>query len=91
MADGGQELYPDLPTKAASLCYSLVMNHPFIDGNKRTAFACCDVFLQLNGLEIAASEVNVVRTMLDLAAGTLDNAQLVTWITDHVSTLPADV
>jgi death on curing protein len=54
MAFGGQELYPSLADKAAALSFSLVCNHPFIDGNKRVEHAAMETFLVLNGWEIAA-------------------------------------
>ena len=50
----GRGLYPSLADKAAALCFSIVMNHPFLDGNKRTAHAAMEAFLQLNGHELSA-------------------------------------
>ncbi len=55
MTFSGDDLYPTLPEKAATLCFSLAMNHPFVDGNKRTAHAAMEVFLILNGFEIRSS------------------------------------
>ncbi|WP_231867032.1 type II toxin-antitoxin system death-on-curing family toxin [Anabaena sp. 4-3] len=52
MTFGGEELYPTLVDKAAAIGFSLVMNHPFIDGNKRIGHAAMEVFLVMNGLEI---------------------------------------
>lgn len=52
---GGDDLYPDLASKAAALGHSLIQNHPFVDGNKRIGHAAMEVFLLLNGHEIAAS------------------------------------
>lgn len=52
MTFGGAELYPTVVEKAASLGFSLIQNHPFVDGNKRTAHATLETFLVLNGYEI---------------------------------------
>src|SRR6266550_2134903 len=52
---GGKELYPNLAAKAAALGYSLIQNHPFVDGNKRVGHGALEVFLLLNGHEIAGS------------------------------------
>jgi death-on-curing protein len=63
----GQDLYPDLPAKAAALCFSLVLNHPFVDGNKRIGHAAMETFLMVNGHELHASLDEQERVMLDLA------------------------
>lgn len=55
MSFGGAELYPTLAEKAAALCFSLVMNHPFIDGNKRIGHAAMETFLVLNGYQLDAN------------------------------------
>jgi death on curing protein len=55
MTFGGEDLYPTVVDKAAALGFSLVMNHPFVDGNKRIGHAAMETFLVLNGLEIYAS------------------------------------
>ena len=54
MTFGGSDLYPTIADKASALGYSLIKNHPFMDGNKRTGHAAMEVFLVLNGLEIQA-------------------------------------
>jgi death on curing protein len=54
MAFGGIELYPSLEEKAAALCFSLVSNHPFVDGNKRIGHAAMEALLMSNGYELAA-------------------------------------
>ncbi len=65
---------------AACYAYHLAMNHPFIDGNKRTAWVCMRLFLKLNGLDIEADRQEKVRTMLDLSAGRKDLEELTVWI-----------
>jgi death on curing protein len=69
----------DLATLAAAYGYGLAGNHPYNDGNKRVAFVIMAVFLGLNGHELATSEADVVTTIVALAAGTLDEAQLADW------------
>ena len=66
---GGQDLYPDVVAKAAALCFSLVMNHPFVDGNKRVGHAAMETFLLLNGFEINAEVDEQEKIVLSLAAG----------------------
>ncbi len=80
----GHDLYPSLPDKAASLCFSLVGNHSFVDGNKRVAHAALEVFLQLNGREIAASVDEQEGLMLGLAAGQVSRDNLVQWLRQHL-------
>lgn len=76
----GDDLYPTLVTKAAALCFSLVGNHPFVDGNKRIAHAAMEVFLVLNGMEIDADIDEQERVMLALAAGEMAREALVDWL-----------
>ena len=70
----------DLPRLAAAYGYGIARTHPFNDGNKRVAFVTMAVFLGLNGLTLDAPETEVVTTMLDLAAGTLAEEELATWL-----------
>lgn len=80
MAFGGVELYSDISEKAAALGYSLVRNHPFVDGNKRTGYVAMETFLVLNGHELTATIDDAEHTMLKLAAGELSREELVAWI-----------
>jgi death-on-curing protein len=66
---GGEDLYPSVIEKAAALGFSLVMGHPFLDGNKRTGHAAMETFLVLNGYEVSAPADEQERVMLQLAAG----------------------
>jgi len=70
----------DLAELAASYGHGLARNHPFHDGNKRIAFVTMAVFLELNGVELAATEGEVVTAMLALAAGELDEDGLAAWL-----------
>jgi death-on-curing protein len=70
----------DLATRAAAYAFGLARNHPFIDGNKRTAFVAAEVFLELNGMTLAASDEDCVLTMLRLAAGELEETAFAEWL-----------
>ncbi len=78
-----KDLYPDIITKAAALCFSLVMNHPFVDGNKRAGHAAMETFLILNGYEIYAGVDEQESIMLSLAAGKMSRASFLEWLNNH--------
>ena len=80
---GGKDLYPDVISKAAALCYSLVLNHPFLDGNKRIGHASMETFLLLNRYELSAKLLEQELIMLDLAAGKLSREQFTKWVAEH--------
>lgn len=86
MTFDGQELYATLAEKAAALCFSMVMNHPFVDGNKRIGHAAMETFLVLNGHEIAAPTAEQEKVILDLAAGELQREEFTNWVRRHVAT-----
>ena len=75
---------PDVATLAAAYGYGLSRNHPFLDGNKRTAFVVLELFLQLNDHELDATDADCVLTMLAVAAGEVTEAKLATWIRKHL-------
>ena len=81
---GGKDLYPDLARKAAALGHSLIQNHPFVDGNKRIGHAAMEVFLLLNGHEIAASVDDQEKIILDVASGNVSRNELGEWISKHM-------
>jgi death-on-curing protein len=78
------DLYPDIISKASALCFSLVMNHPFTDGNKRVGHAAMETFLILNGYEVEAPVDEQVQVFLDLAAGNLTRKAFTNWLKGHV-------
>ena len=80
-----KDLYPDIVTKAAALCFSLVMNHPFVDGNKRVGHAAMETFLILNGYEIIATVDEQERVMLELATGKMLRINFSAWLNNHIS------
>jgi death-on-curing protein len=75
---------PDLPALAASLGYGIARNHPFLDGNKRTAFVTVEAFLMLNGEALIASDADCVLTIERLAEASLSEADFATWIRANV-------
>jgi death on curing protein len=83
MTFGGEELYPSLTEKSAALGFSIIMNHPFVDGNKRTGHAVTEVFLILNGMEISASVDEQERIVLAIASGELGRESWVDWLQQH--------
>jgi death-on-curing protein len=77
--------YDDILAEAAALFESLAMNHPFVDGNKRIAFACVDVFLRVNGFRLEAKPMAVHRWMIGhLEKGTFALAVIEPWLRKHV-------
>jgi death-on-curing protein len=84
MTFSGEDLYPTIVEKAAALGFSLIRNHPFVDGNKRTGHAAMEIFLILNSNEIDASVDEQERIILQLAAGELERKAFDEWLRDHV-------
>ena len=79
----GKDVYPSLQQKAARLCFGLVKNHPFVDGNKRIGAHVMLVFLALNGIELQHTQAEPSEVILQLAAGTLQFTDLLDWILSH--------
>jgi death on curing protein len=75
---------PDLAALAASLAFGLARNHPFVDGNKRTAAVCCETFIRLNDAVLQADDLSLYPVYLDLAAGNLDEAEFADWLREHL-------
>jgi death on curing protein len=78
---------PSLAELGAAYCFGLARNHPFVDGNKRTALAALDVFLLMNGHELDCPEPEAVHVILELAAGRLTEAELAAWVADRLQGL----
>jgi death-on-curing protein len=74
---------PDVADLAAAYGYGLARNHPFVDGNKRSAFVAVELFLALNGQELIATDADCVLNMLELATGNLPEADFAAWIRCH--------
>ena len=76
-------LYPSIYDKAAQLCYGLANNHPFTDGNKRTALHSMYVYLIINGFDITATQQDVENMIIDIAAGNMTNTELAQWLREN--------
>ena len=83
MMFGGDELYPTIVEKAAALCFSLIKNHAFLDGNKRI-HAAREVFLVLNGFEISAAVDEQEKIILQVASSDLGREELTQWLQKHI-------
>jgi death-on-curing protein len=84
MTFNGEELYPTVIEKASALGFSLIQNHPFIDGNKRAGHAAMETFLMLNGYEISANVDEQVDLILGVASGKIDRNTFTEWLKNHV-------
>ena len=78
------DLYPTLLDKVVALGYSLIMNHPFIDGNKRIGHASMEIFLYINGYEFNAPQRDQEELILHIAAGQIRKEELLSWVKNHV-------
>lgn len=79
----GKDIYSSIQQKAARLCFGLVKNHPFVDGNKRIGTHAMLVFLALNGVELEYTQTELSDIILQLAAGETDIDRLLKWILTH--------
>ncbi len=82
---GGEDLYPDVAAKAAALMHSLVMNHPFVDGNKRVGAQAAIVFILVNESDLNVSSDELVSMTLAVARGEVDAESLAIWFRQRIS------
>lgn len=80
---------PALCELAALYAIAIARNHPFVDGNKRTAYVALELFLALNGLLFPVSDAEAVVVMLDMAAGEMTDAEFIAWVCEHATPGPA--
>ena len=80
---GGNELYPDVLDKAAQLCYSLIENHPFVDGNKRIGVHLTLLFLKLNNVDLLYSQQDLIDFGLNVASGKMSRNDIKEWFIKH--------
>ena len=80
---GGQDLYPDLFSKAAALGHSIISNHPFVDGNKRVGFEAMRLMLRLNGYDLHAFLEAEFDFVMEIAKGKLTEQAIADWLTHH--------
>ena len=78
-----EDFYPSIQGKAARLCFSIINNHPFIDGNKRTGILAMLVFLKINHVEIQCQDEDIIKLGLDIASGKHDSSYIMEWIILH--------
>ncbi|MFN4310250.1 MAG: type II toxin-antitoxin system death-on-curing family toxin [Ferrovibrio sp.] len=78
---------PDVADLAAAYGFGIAKNHPFVDGNKRTAFVAMELFLDLNGYELTAGDADALPVMLALAAGDLAETALAEWVRGNIRRL----
>jgi len=76
---------PYIAQLAASYTFGIAKNHPFLDGNKRTATVVCETFLNLNGHDLTADDQSLCATILQLAEGNLNEEELVNWLREQVA------
>lgn len=79
---------PDLAALAASLTYGLARNHPFVDGNKRTAAVCCETFIRLNSALLQADDLELYSIYIALAEGRLSETELADWLRQRLVLAP---
>lgn len=79
----GQEAYPTLFEKCAALGYSLIQNHPFIDGNKRTGFAAMHLMLLINGYDLTSTTKEEIALAEDIASGKMHEPEITQWLKQH--------
>ncbi len=79
----GVEKYPSIEEKAARLCYSLVNNHAFLDGNKRIGVYVMIIFLELNGIVLNQTDAEIVKLGLGVASSELDYSAILEYIRNH--------
>ena len=84
MTFAGSDLYPTVADKASALAYSLIQNHPFVDGNKRTGHAAMEVFLVLNSFEIQAPLSEQEQMILQVASGDMTRDRFTNWLQKHL-------
>jgi len=84
MTFGGEALYPTLAEKASALGFSLIMNHPFVDGNKRVGFVVMALFLKRNGYEIGGTVDEQEQIILGVASGEIGRDALTEWLEQHI-------
>lgn len=79
----GKEIYSSLLLKAAVMCRSIISNHPFVDGNKRTGIHTMLIFLELNGVKPKYTQKELIELGLGIASGKLDYEAVLNWLVEH--------
>ena len=84
---GGEDLYPSVYEKAAAVLQSIIINHPFVDGNKRTGFLLCETLLMESNMGIAAPEDKTYDFVIDVSTGAISFEDIVLWLQQHTQSL----
>lgn len=84
----GNEQYPTITEKAGILGFSIIKNHPFIDGNKRIGQMSMEAFLMFNGYELDATATEQENVILSVAAGKIEKEEFIIWLDKHI--IPSD-
>ena len=84
---GGEDLYPSVFEKAAAIGESIIMNHPFIDGNKRTGYVLMETLLRIEGLKITATDDLLYAFVIDISTGNIRFEQIVEWLKQNTSSV----
>jgi death-on-curing protein len=84
MTFGGEEFYPTIVEKASALSFSLIKNHPFLDGNKRIGHAAMETFLVLNGYEVGAPVDEQEQVILKVASGEIERDSFTDWLRTNI-------
>lgn len=79
----GVDLYEGIIEKAVHLCFSLIMNHPFVDGNKRIGAHCLLILLDSNGITLDYQQDELIEIILDIASSRKNEEALLNWVKDH--------
>lgn len=87
MTFGGEDLYPDTAAKAAALMHSLVMKHPFVDGNQRVGAMAMELFLLVNSVALDAADDEIVAVTLAIARGEVEAEALAIWLRQRLLTV----
>lgn len=82
-AFGGKEVYPSLLSKAAAMCRSIISNHPFVDGNKRTGIHVMLIFLEVNGVQTDYTQEELIDLGFGIAMGKFDVNSILNWLSEH--------
>ena len=77
---GGEDLYPTVHEKAAALGESIIMNHPFLDGNKRTGYLLMEALLRYEGYKIASSDDDLYNFVINISTGSISFEEIVAWL-----------
>lgn len=80
---GGEELYPSIFEKAAAIAESIIMNHPFIDGNKRTGYLLMETLLRHESYKITAPDNDLYNFIINISTGSISFEEIVEWLNNN--------